>query len=566
MMSFVTTAHLQFQELIAPFASVVFLPLAFTQTVVQSIRFQVLNLKSYARLFMIYNYNLLHILRETETDKATFQSSYNQKIFNNKMKLRNNSYPVAQDLRHIFDVVEKIYDIRTIIFKSRARSNYLYDKWIVHYPVAFLDGNIANEGYIWTLHGYNKNPNSRRNSKQPVSAASETVVNDQRPTAMKSLGLNELENRFIPKSYVIPEHLKSREANDVSRSEKREEISSQPVGCPALTNLFCESIQAVEDVTPAKAQFTDPIQNLIAIGQNTTKDVAYKIKIRKKPKDFKGHPTYGNYDLLRQAIKKIIIQPNYKPEGTIGPNLVRFTWHCCGHYDRVTGTGGSSGGTMRFAQEFNDIGNTGLNTSKSYLDQVHESFPWISYADLYTLAGVVAIENMGGPKIKWVPGRTDCIDAGKVPPNTRLPNAFLGSDHIREVFYDRLGFNAQETVALIGGGHGIGGCHSRYSGFNGMWTKTPYKWDNSFFTLLLNDEWKLGTVPETGVEQYYSHDKSLMMLNTDMEMLRCPEFRKWVDIFARDERFFNQVFADAFGKLIELGVIRDPDGIQRVKL
>jgi len=30
------------------------------------------------------------------------------------------------------------------------------------------------------------------------------------------------------------------------------------------------------------------------------------------------------------------------------------------------------------------------------LEQVKKQFPWISYADLWTLASVVAIESMGG--------------------------------------------------------------------------------------------------------------------------------------------------------------------------
>ena len=31
----------------------------------------------------------------------------------------------------------------------------------------------------------------------------------------------------------------------------------------------------------------------------------------------------------------------------------------------------------------------------------------MSYADLWTLAGVVAVEEMGGPTIPWKAGRTD---------------------------------------------------------------------------------------------------------------------------------------------------------------
>ena len=49
----------------------------------------------------------------------------------------------------------------------------------------------------------------------------------------------------------------------------------------------------------------------------------------------------------------------------------------------------------------------GLHIARERLEGIKAKFPGISYADLYTLAGVVAVEEMGGPKIKWVSGRTD---------------------------------------------------------------------------------------------------------------------------------------------------------------
>lgn len=510
-------------------------------------QFQVMNWLSYMRLFLIYNYNLLHILKETDSDRETFQTSYKQKKFNNRMKLKDNSIPVELNQRPIFDVVENWWNLSTIISKSMARSSYLYDKWIINYPISFLRGDLWNSTYQWAPNGIS--------NEDEADSCNQSLDFSQIPAGKE----------FVPKPYVITNSLKYK--SDDYNSVKG---TSNVGGCPVLSNLFTEALEFVPEAnsSPVEEKIPDTTTNnkTIKIGRDTGNTISYKIKIHNRRKDFKNHPTYGNYELLKQAIRNIIPQPGYQPDGTIGPNMIRFTWHCCGHYDRVTGTGGSSGGTMRFAQEFNDIGNTGLNTAKSYLDQVHEDFPWISYADLYTFAGCVAIEYMGGPIVPWRPGRTDCTDASRVPPNTRLPLATKNADHIKEVFYDRLGFNSQETVALIGGGHGIGGCHARFSGFNGIWTKTPFTWDNSFFTVLLEDEWETGIVPQTGVEQYYNHDKSLMMLNTDMEMLRCPDFRKWVEIFARDENFFNQVFAEAFAKLLELGVIRDPDGIQRVKL
>jgi hypothetical protein len=96
----------------------------------------------------------------------------------------------------------------------------------------------------------------------------------------------------------------------------------------------------------------------------------------------------------------------------------------------------------------------------------------ISYADLYTLAGVEAISHMGGPDILWRAGRSDRGEDA-VTPDGRLPNADTGppgadkSDaaHLRQVF-GRMGFDDRDIVALSGA-HALGRCHTSASGFDG---------------------------------------------------------------------------------------------------
>lgn len=50
----------------------------------------------------------------------------------------------------------------------------------------------------------------------------------------------------------------------------------------------------------------------------------------------------------------------------------------------------------RFAPEADYGANAGLKIARDLLEPVKKKFPWISYADLWTLAGAVAIEDMGG--------------------------------------------------------------------------------------------------------------------------------------------------------------------------
>jgi cytochrome c peroxidase len=97
-------------------------------------------------------------------------------------------------------------------------------------------------------------------------------------------------------------------------------------------------------------------------------------------------------------------------------------------------------------------------------------FPEISYADIYTLAGVVAIEESGGPAIPFRFGRVDMPNGETSPPDGRLPDADKGSSkrtvaHIKEIF-KRMGFSSQEIVALLGA-HALGRCHTDASGYWG---------------------------------------------------------------------------------------------------
>ncbi|KAM2398434.1 hypothetical protein ACFXTH_035122 [Malus domestica] len=68
----------------------------------------------------------------------------------------------------------------------------------------------------------------------------------------------------------------------------------------------------------------------------------------------------------------------------------------------------------------------------------------ITYADLYQLAGVIAVEVTGGPVIDFSSGRKD----SKISPTEgRLPDAKRGAPHLREKFC-RMGLSNQNIVAL----------------------------------------------------------------------------------------------------------------------
>ncbi|EON66915.1 heme-binding peroxidase [Coniosporium apollinis CBS 100218] len=269
----------------------------------------------------------------------------------------------------------------------------------------------------------------------------------------------------------------------------------------------------------------------------------------------------GDYAAVRKDIIKLLHQPEYD-DGSAGPVLVRLAWHSAGTYDAETDNGGSNGAGMRYEREGGDPANAGLQHARVFLEPVKAAHPWITYADLWTLAGCVAVREMGGPEIRWLPGRTDYVDDSKLPPRGRLPDGSKAADHVRAVFY-RMGFNDQEIVALCGA-HNLGRCHSDRSGFDGPWVNNPTRFSNQYFRLLAGLEWKLVTLPN-GVKQWVYEDEDgiserLMMLPTDMALRDDPVFCEWVESYAEDKELFFEDFAKAFAKLMELGIMRDARG------
>jgi len=242
--------------------------------------------------------------------------------------------------------------------------------------------------------------------------------------------------------------------------------------------------------------------------------------------------------------------PDNYDDGSYGPMFVRLAWHASGTYDKNKKDGGSNGGRIRFEPEAKWSGNNGLDLARSLLEPLKQRHPEISYADLYTYAGVVAIEEMSGPKIPWRPGRTDDPDGSLSPKGGRLPDGDKDQSHVREVFY-RMGFNDREIVALCGA-HALGRCHTDRSGFTGPWTRMPTTFSNEYFRELIENTW----TPKkwNGPKQYEDPTGELMMLETDLALIRDPEFRKWVEIYAKDQNLFFKDFAVAFSKLLELGV------------
>lgn len=196
--------------------------------------------------------------------------------------------------------------------------------------------------------------------------------------------------------------------------------------------------------------------------------------------------------------------------------------------------------------------NAGLAVARNMLEPVKEKYPEMSNADFWALSAICAIKVMGGPDIKWRPGRPDAVAVSDAVPDGRLPDAKQGCPHLRSVFH-RMGFTDQEIVAL-NGAHAVGMCHADRSGFIGPWTVTALEFDNAFYVNLVEMKWHK-TKQANGLEVWHTEDQpGIIMLPTDMAIMTDEKMVPWVELYARDKERWFQDFATAFAKLQELGV------------
>ncbi|KAG1354137.1 L-ascorbate peroxidase 3 [Cocos nucifera] len=229
-------------------------------------------------------------------------------------------------------------------------------------------------------------------------------------------------------------------------------------------------------------------------------------------------------DKARRDLRALISSKN------CAPIMLRLAWHDAGTYDVKTKTGGPNG-SIRLEEEYSHGSNAGLKIAIDLLEPVKAKHPKITYADLYQLAGVVAVEVTGGPTIDFVPGRKD---SSQCPEEGRLPDAKKGVSHLREVFY-RMGLSDKDIVALSGG-HTLGRAHPERTGFEGAWTKDPLHFDNTYYVELLEGD-----------------KEGRLKLPTDKALLEDPIFRRFVELYAKDEDAFFKDYAESHKKLSELG-------------
>jgi len=258
--------------------------------------------------------------------------------------------------------------------------------------------------------------------------------------------------------------------------------------------------------------------------------------------------------------------------GHYGPFMIRMAWHAAGTYRTADGRGGASTGNQRFAPLNSWPDNGNLDKARRLLWPVKQKYGnKLSWADLFILAGNVALESMGFKTFGFGGGRADiwepeedvywgaekewlatsdkansrysgdrqleqplaAVQMGLIYVNPEGPDGkpdpqASGRD-VRETF-KRMAMNDYETVALTAGGHTFGKAHGAAPDSHvgvapegGSLEQMGFGWKNSYGSGKGRDTITSGIEGAwTPTPTQWDHSYFDVLLGYDWELVKSP--------------------------------------------
>ncbi|WP_130835643.1 catalase/peroxidase HPI [[Erwinia] mediterraneensis] len=220
--------------------------------------------------------------------------------------------------------------------------------------------------------------------------------------------------------------------------------------------------------------------------------------------DYRKEFSKLDYYALKADLKALLTdsQPWWPADwGSYIGLFIRMAWHSAGTYRAIDGRGGSGRGQQRFAPLNSWPDNVSLDKARRLLWPVKQKYGQkISWADLFILAGNVALENSGFRTFGFGAGREDVWEPDmdvnwgdeKAWLEHRHPESLaqapLGATEMGLIYvnpegpqnsgdpasaapairatFGNMGMNDEETVALIAGGHTLGKTHGAAAASN----------------------------------------------------------------------------------------------------
>lgn len=253
------------------------------------------------------------------------------------------------------------------------------------------------------------------------------------------------------------------------------------------------------------------------------------------------------------------------------PILLRIAFHDACTYNRNTGTGGAIG-AVHYKAVVEHPANAGLPVAVALLEPIKAAHPLVSWADLFQMSSLVAVELAGGPVLPLRFGRVDApapehADPGNLPHAAPSPDhgrfddgSTTPAEHLRRVFTGHAGLTDQDIVALSGA-HTLGRAKPTRSGFGKEETKytkdgpgTPggSSWTVDWLTFN-NDYYRDILAAKEG-----KGDPELLVMPTDAAIFDDAEFAAIGRRFADDQAAFFEAYVEAHVKMSELGVTWAP--------